>query len=298
MVELTPNAQAWAIASSLGNPTQSIFVSSFIDELLEGFAETDEELLSEIPTEASGLERTLWIFSELLRGITGYSEPVNFPSVTVDERRRLLSHFTHTYSQCVSESFAVMPSNSVQWHLIDDYSGGSLWWTSPSDEIFQPVNFYSGQILSPLLSQDVPLFGSMPIHDLFFEGDITEVPMKISKWKTIDKSGMRFLHPIDFQRNLGTVLRIESAADFVELANAYPRRADCTVQNNMASWELFGYDVLPHWVAIAGEYSGVSLSAKAYLESSWTPLQTPRGTTRISGWIPEVVYLLQKSPRG
>ena len=48
MVELTPNAQAWAIASSLGNPTQSIFVSSFIDELLEGFAETDEELLSEI----------------------------------------------------------------------------------------------------------------------------------------------------------------------------------------------------------------------------------------------------------
>ena len=120
----------------------------------------------------------LWIFSELLRGITGYSAPVNFPSVTEDERRRLFSHFAYTYSQCLSESFAVMPSNSVQWHLIDDYSDGTLWWTSPSVEIFQPVNFYSGQFLSPVLSQDVPLFGSMPIHDLFFEGDITEVPVK------------------------------------------------------------------------------------------------------------------------
>lgn len=84
----------------------------------------------------------------------------------------------------------------------------------------------------------------------------------------------------------------------MELTNAYPHRADCTVPNNMADWDLFGYDVLPHWAAIAGEYSGVSLSDKAYLDSSWTPLQTQHGTTRISGWTPEVVYLLQKPPRG
>ncbi|VEI14059.1 hypothetical protein [Trueperella bialowiezensis] len=296
MVELTPNAQAWAIASWLGDPTAPAIDLPRINDLLEGFGHSDEELLREVPDEVSGAERALLIFSELLRSIPDYSEPVNFPSVTEDKRRRLSSHFVQTYSECVSESFVVMPSKSGQWQLTDDYAGGTQWWTTPSVETFQPITFYRGQVLSPVLSQNLQLFGSMPIHDLFFEGDITEVPMKIMRWKATDKSGMRVVDPQDFQCDVGQILRINSASDFVDLTEAHPYRADCTVPTNRPDWELYGYEVLPHWAAIAREYAGVSLSAEAYLESSWTPLQTQHGATRISGWIPEVVYLL-RSPR-
>lgn len=294
MVELSPNAQAWAAASLLGNPSQSVFASSSrAGELLEGFAAIDEQLLGEIPSEASGLERTLWIFSELLRALPPYSEPMNFPFVTEGQRRELFSHFACTYSQCVSDSFVVMPADSAQWQLTEDYAGGTIWWTAPSEENFQPVNFYSGQVLSPVFSQHVPLFESMTIHDLFYEGDVTEISTRISDWTATDKSGMRVVDPPDSQRDIGPILRIDSARDFVELTEAYPLHAVCTVPTNRPYWELDGYEVLPHWAVIAREYSGVLLGAEAYLDSAWKPLQTKHGTTRLSGWIPEIVYLLR-----
>lgn len=298
MVELSPSAQAWAVASSLGDPAQSVFAPSRIDELLEGFGDTGEELLDQVPARASGLERTLWIFSELLRDLPPYSEPMNFAFVTEEERRRLSSHFADTYWQCVSKSFTVMPSRSAQWQLTEDYANGHIWWTTPSVETGWPVNFYVGQVLSPVLSEDLPLFGSLPAYDLFFEGDYTEVSMRMSRWKATDTSGMRLLDPKDLQRDIGKVLKIENATDFVDLTEAYPLHADCKQPNNCHTWKLYGYEVLPNWAAISRDYFGVSLSARAYLDSAWTPLPTRHGMTRMSGWIPEVIYLLKNPWHG
>ena len=103
-----------------------------------------------------------------------------------------------------------------------------------------------------------------------------------------------FIDPTTFAK---PVLHLDSAASFVNITDRLPQAARCDVHQDSWWWGQFGYEELPSWFQLSKHYAGVSLGIDAYFDS-WIPLRTKGGTTRISGWLPESLFLLSPVSRG
>lgn len=298
-MDITPNSFTWAVAQLLSSSAQTRSTELLLSHASSSAAESEHEFLATIPDEATQDERSLLTFSQLLRSIGGFAEPEKCSGFTRDDQNALNASFSHTLERSLSgEYLSVAPKEGTFASLVNDYSSGAQWWTTPSIETFEGISFERGGLLSPRFSSNLEIIGSLPIAILLAEDSALEVFDRITQWRlchTHRKVTVFSSHEIE-NTLAARILRIESAADFVELTEKHPLNAACKVPGNQDDWSQYGYDVLPNWSMIAHEYEGVVLSAGTYLADSWRTLSTAYGRTRISGWIPEAIYLFPSTP--
>lgn len=117
---------------------------------------------------------------------------------------------------------------------------------------------------------------------------------QVELWKCReDRAYVTFIDPATLAK---PVLHLDSAASFVNITDRFPQSARCTVHQNAWHWEQIGYEELPSWLQLSTDFAGVTLGIDAYFDS-WIPLRTKGGTTRISGWLPESIFLLSPISR-
>lgn len=84
------------------------------------------------------------------------------------------------------------------------------------------------------------------------------------------------------------VYEVTTAADWVDLVQAYPRPTPAADHAQWSQWSgHHGSWWLPHWARCAQEWDAVHISIGAYLTSAYRALPTRDGATFLAGWDPD-----------
>lgn len=294
MEMVNPNTYAWAIAQLCCGSDQLEFSPlPFANEVSQG---EFENIAKEIPPVRDVAERSLLIFSEQLRSIGGIGWPLKFPGYTQTDQEALNNSLHTILNDKSSGIYATVPSRKRKSsELLEDYSCGTFWWTTPQLKSHYSFTIYDGRTVNPVFKPDMSVLGSILFETVLREDCPTELSARITEWQNFQKQHDVMYYERHEIENIigGSVLRIDSATDFINLTEEYPLQAICKNPINRIYWEKYNFEVLPHWSRVAQDYAGVSIGVSTYLEHSWIFLTTKYGRTQIAGWIPEVIYLLR-----
>lgn len=285
MTTIGPVTRLWAVARSLASrgsyPSFTALESDISEcvELLKPFARN-------LPKELHWKELTLLFFSELVSRIGGFSEPIDEPCFSPEQQQALNDDFREFLSDLCGAPYVHLPLKDLRINATN--RGGDQWWTTPTLSDSLPSEMLNGGIMSPTIRQSYAVLGGVPLGVIVTEDSPYDSWERMELWRQ-RISTLEVSASISFPRS---ALRISSARDFRTLVEAYPLFVTDIPPNNRDDWQQYGYDVAPNWSALSTQYGGVMLSAESYLEDSWIPLDTSKGRTRISGWKPEVLYLL------
>lgn len=285
MTTVGPVTYLWAVARSLASCKSRPGPISLESDTSE-YVDVLEQLVRTLPKELHWKELTLLFFTELVSRLGGFSEPVTEPWFSPERQQALNVDFRDFLADLCGAPYVHIPSAS--FGIAAENNGGDQWWTTPTLTNALPSDMLNGGIVSPTIRQGFSALGGVPLGMIMTEDspyDSWELK-ELWRQKIATRDVSRYS---SFPRD---VLRITSARDFVELVEAYPLFVTDIPPNNRDHWQRYGYDVAPNWQVLSARHEGVMLSAQAYLEHSWVPLDTSVGRTRISGWKPEVVYLL------
>ena len=84
------------------------------------------------------------------------------------------------------------------------------------------------------------------------------------------------------------VYEVATAADWVDLVDAYPRPTPAGAHEQWSRWSgHHGPWYLPDWGRCAREWDAVHISAGAYLSAAYRALPTRGGATFLAGWDPD-----------
>ena len=91
------------------------------------------------------------------------------------------------------------------------------------------------------------------------------------------------------------IYTVNSGSDFADLVARFPQVIPPNTRHTLRDPHTVGVriDVIPDWSQIAQHYSGVFVSAEAFLRDTWLPLQTPHGLTVMTNWAPETLYRIR-----
>lgn len=271
------------------------WADALAEEVETGRALT-QQVIEQLPRSLDQEECALLILGELMSGVSPYAEPVTLAHATERDALRLRESFRQVLDRMLDDRFIhLQPQGDTPEAPVTDYSDGSMWWSSPSLRGFTPNTLADGDVITRCFRRNYQILGGVPLSSILGDDSIMTVLEQVELWKRQEDRGpVMLIDPTTFAT---PVLHLDSAASFVNITDRLPQAARCDVHQDSWWWGQFGYEELPSWFQLSKHYAGVSLGIDAYFDS-WIPLRTKGGTTRISGWLPESLFLLSPVSRG
>lgn len=290
-----PYAIFWAAALEIAGIGDEFWADTLAEEVETSRALT-QQVIEQLPRSLDREESALLILGELMSGISPYAEPVTLAQATEHDVHRLRGSFRTVLDHMLDDRFIhYQPQADPPEAPVADYSDGSMWWSSPSLRSFTPNTLEGGGVITRCFRRNYQVLGGVPLSSVLGDDAIMTVLEQIELWKRQEnREPFTFIDPATFTK---PILHLDSAASFVNITDRFPQSARCTVHQNSWYWEQVGYEELPSWLQLSTDYVGVTLGIDAYFDS-WIPIRTKFGTTRISGWIPESIFLLSPVSRG
>lgn len=288
--ELSPNLCAWISALHVtGREKFDLSPVARNDRwpwLLEE-AEIAYRSMVEIAGELPGEVETLRLFSELLRMIGGSSEPLTaglpqevvLYSVDMFERDLLTVIDEGALGRYILAAELSWAENDLR---LGENSSLNEWWSVPTY-----LNGYGTRLpnlfrAAYLFKKSLPLIGGLPHDTILCEDSALEFAQRLGRYVNLES--------VPDERR---VCRIKSGEDFIRLVESYPATATAQGRGRPDVSTSKQIDVVPDWKRVGEQFDAVSVDCRTYLTASWRPLSTSYGFTRISGWVPEAVYLLR-----
>lgn len=266
-------------------------VSALANDDIDTICVVSETEITQLPPNLSDEERALLIFAIMLRTFGPGAPVMEYTDFTHHDRDALNTGFAEIFLNALDPVFIRKTDRTHPLVLNTDHSEGTRWWTAPSEVTFEPHSIERGALMSSRFREDFTVLGGVPTTLVLSDTSPLDVLYRVHYWKEMVNTQHAALQ---FTLQLPEhILRINHAAQFIELTERYPQEVTSTLRYNVQDWDYFGYDVLPNWQTLATIYTGVMLSARAFIESSWAFLPTRYGNTKISGWKPECIYFLR-----